>query len=202
MQWFLRAIGVSEGIAGRLNEANWLWARPAVFWIGLLLLVPLAWFVIRRHRANLPHVAPRMRWALSACRIAVLLVLIVVLASPQIRLSEQVTQRPVVAIVVDESSSMSLPAGTFNVQQMQRVAELTGLVEPDAEGKLEPAVRKQISELTRRELADALLKVQQPALAEARTSRCAAIASPTRPAGMTRPMPTTSPLLTVMTSRP
>lgn len=167
MQWFLRAIGVSEGIAGRLNEASWLWARPAVFWIGLLVLVPLAWFVIRRHRANLPHIAPGMRWALSACRIAVLLVLIIVLASPQIRLSEQVTQRPVVAIVVDESASMSLPAGTFSPEQMQRVAELTGLVEPDAEGKLEPAVRKQISELTRRSLADALLKVQQPALSKA-----------------------------------
>ena len=54
--WLLDKIGISQDMTSRLDRVEWAFARPLWLWVGLVLLVPLAAFVILRQRRNLPHV--------------------------------------------------------------------------------------------------------------------------------------------------
>lgn len=169
MTWLLRAIGISETLAGRLGEVQWVWARPWVFWIGLVLLVPVAIFIVLRHRRNLPHVALPLRAVLSSCRIGVLLLLVIVLGGPYLRLEEPVTQKPVLAWVIDESASMSLPVGPYDGPQLADLAVAVGLVERPADGsqpEIDPKVRKELANLSRADLVKRLMAKQEAALIE------------------------------------
>ena len=109
--WLARSCGVGHELAARIDRVEWHWARPDLLIIGLLLLVPAGWWIARRHRERMPWLSPRQRHALSACRIAVLALLVFVLAGPSLRLDERVEEKPVVAIIVDTSDSMQLPVG-------------------------------------------------------------------------------------------
>jgi len=57
--------------------------------------------------------ATKFRVALTATRVIVLAVLIAILAGPYLKIDHQITKRPIVAILFDESQSMNLPAGPF-----------------------------------------------------------------------------------------
>ena len=156
----LKAIGVSRTLTGRLGEVEWLWARPYILWIGLALLVPLGVYIVLRHRRNLPHVPWGPRMLLSACRIGILLLLVIVLGGPYLRLAEPVEQKPVLAWLQDTSDSMSLPLGQYDGPALVRLAVATGLAEPAEDGsapKLTPEVRKRLLGLSRAEALDQVL---------------------------------------------
>ncbi len=109
----LKMIGVGDEILARLDQAVLAFQRPGLLWVGLALLVPAGWFIIRRQRRNLAAASPALRAALDLTRLAVLTVLVVVLAGPYLRIDYAIEKRPVVALLFDRSASMQLPAGPF-----------------------------------------------------------------------------------------
>ena len=184
--WLLKSIGVSQDISTRLDQAQLMWARPWLLWTGLVLLVPVAIFIVWRHRKNLPHVPPGLRFLLSTCRVLVLLVMILVLGGPYLRIEDRITQKAMLPVIIDESASMTLPAGPFEEAEAQRLANVAGLLgspkkdatAPDAKpgekpadkpatpaasatpavnAPLTPEARKKLNALSRVELTDATL---------------------------------------------
>ncbi|MBI1367716.1 MAG: hypothetical protein GC162_03590 [Planctomycetes bacterium] len=165
--WFLRLIGVQERIGAQVDRVQWLWSRPQWLIFGLLLIGPAAWFIVRRHRAALPHIGAKPRWALSVCRILVLLLLVIVLGGPYVRMDETIHQKPVLAWIIDESGSMDLPAGPFDATGLAALARETGMIEPnDKTGTLpNPSAedRKKLNNTSRAQLLDAVLEHQKTA---------------------------------------
>ena len=163
---FLEMIGVSEELARRVGEAALLWAQPVVLGIGLVLVPVLGWLIHRRHAASLPHVSPRLRGLLTFCRVGLLLVLVVILGGPRLRLEQPIEHRPIVAMLVDASDSMRLPAGSYPDDASIRIATAAGLVDASdaASSGLSPEVRKTLDGLSRAELARRVLSSQSSAL--------------------------------------
>lgn len=155
-----RAAGVGHELASRIDAVEWHWARPWVWWGGLALLVPLAWWICRRHEQRLPWLSARLRRALNVCRIGVLGLLVFVLAGPFLRLDERIVQKPVVALVVDESDSMDLTVGRLPAAGIRAVAGAVGLASPSEEDEAAEALVESIGRLSRREFAEQLLVTQ------------------------------------------
>ncbi len=128
LEFFLKIIGVGESITSKLEQAELHWSRYQLLIIGLILLAPAAWFIATRHKKNLPHITSGPRRALSVCRVAVLMLLIIVLGGPYVSVDEKLEQRSVVAFVVDESASMHLPAGPFKGERLEWVGKRTGVL--------------------------------------------------------------------------
>ena len=165
--WLLKMVGVSDTLTARLGEVEWSFARPWLFWIGLVLLVPIAVAIVLRHRRSLSHVAPSLRALLSACRIGILLLLVIVLGGPYVRLEEPVTQKPVLAWAVDESASMDLPVGPYDGPHLADLAVAAGMVARPADGsppKVDAKVRRDIVNLSRAELLQRVLAHQKDGL--------------------------------------
>lgn len=107
----LRLIGVGDEILVRLDQAVLAFQRPGLLWVGLALLVPVGYFIVRRQRTNLATATPGLRAALNFTRLSILAILVLVLAGPYLRLDYEIEKRPVVALMFDQSQSMQLPAG-------------------------------------------------------------------------------------------
>jgi hypothetical protein len=161
LAWLARSCGVGHELAARIDRVEWHWARPDLLIIGLLLLVPAGWWIARRHRERMPWLSPRQRHALSACRIAVLALLVFVLAGPSLRLDERVEEKPVVALIVDTSDSMQLPVGRLPAATIDDVATAAGL-DPVAAGDeaAAMAVVEKVGRWSRGELVRAVLAAQ------------------------------------------
>ena len=164
-------IGASEAVTGHLEQVRMHWARPGMLWVGLALIVPAALFVILRHKRNLPHVSASARRVLNTCRIGVLLLMLVVLAGPYVRVESRVETRPIVAVVLDDSLSMTLPAGPFAADRAAAVASAAGFdtAEPPAsnEEQAPGTWRRQLDRMSRLDLARAILAHQHPKLSAA-----------------------------------
>ena len=96
-EWFLRLIGVSDEFVRHRGEAQLLLQHPWVFWGGLMLLVPIGYFIYTRQRRNLYSAPPAVKAALSVTRVLVLLLLIIVLAGPFLQLHFETEKKPIVA---------------------------------------------------------------------------------------------------------
>ena len=151
LESLLRQIGVHDQIRAHLDQATLEVQRPLTLWLGLALAAPIAWYVYRRQATALSTVGPRLRGTLTAIRVAILLLLIVVLAAPSLKLDLKIEKRPLVALVFDESQSMSLPVGPFDEEELSKTAAALGL--PSADGKVDPATKATIAQMTRAELA-------------------------------------------------
>lgn len=150
-----RAAGIGHELASRVDAVEWHWARPWVAWIGFALLVPVGWWICRRHAERLPWLGPRLRRVLDVCRIGVLALLVFVLAGPFIRLDERVVERPVVAVVVDESESMDLPVGDLPGPSIAAVAAALGRESPEGDAGV-AALAESMGRMSRREFLAAL----------------------------------------------
>lgn len=150
-----RAAGIGHELASRVDAVEWHWARPWVAWIGFALLLPAGWWICRRHAERLPWLGPRLRRVLDVCRLGVLAILVFVLAGPFIRLDERVVERPVVAVVVDESASMELPVGRLPASSLPAVAAALGREAPQGEAAVE-TLSESIGRMTREEFLSAL----------------------------------------------
>ena len=113
METFLKSIGITDEVMQHLDKAQLAFQRPAVLWIGLLLLIPAGYFIYTRQRDNLSSLSQKIRIALTATRVFILAILIAILAGPYLKIDHQITKRPIVAILLDESQSMKLPAGPY-----------------------------------------------------------------------------------------
>ncbi|HTU24965.1 MAG TPA: hypothetical protein VMF30_06185 [Pirellulales bacterium] len=164
--WFLKLLGISDEVAGNFAHAELRWGHGELAAIGLALLLPAAWLITRRQRRNLPHVSPRARNALSVCRIGVLLLLVMVLGAPYLHTEETLDLKPLVALIVDDSASMSLPAGPFDPAEARALAKI---VAPAASSQstatpaapddaADVAWRKQLNAMSRGEMLTAFLR--------------------------------------------
>ncbi|OYV92759.1 MAG: hypothetical protein B7Z73_04540, partial [Planctomycetia bacterium 21-64-5] len=101
----LKSIGVADDIRSHLEHVTPHVQRPAWLWLGLALLVPLAWFIYRRQRENLASVPPGLRLALTATRVFILLLLVLTLSGPYLKLDMKTEKKPIVALLFDQSQS-------------------------------------------------------------------------------------------------
>ncbi|HET6882864.1 MAG TPA: hypothetical protein VFI31_22035 [Pirellulales bacterium] len=148
MEALLRSIGVTDEISSHLDHVTADVQRPAWLWLGLLLLVPIAWFIYRRQRENLATVPPALRLALTVTRVLVLLLLVLTLSGPYLKLDMKLDKKPIVALLFDQSQSMGLPAGPFESDaDVLSAAEAAGY--QVADGKVDAATRKALNEKTR-----------------------------------------------------
>ena len=90
MDWLLRSIGVQEDVRSHLERAQLVFQWPLVFWLGLVALVPLGFFIYRHQRPTLATAPRPLRLGLSATRIVILFILILVLAGPYLKLDETI----------------------------------------------------------------------------------------------------------------
>lgn len=125
LEWLVQSAGISHELTSRLDQVQWHWARPMVLWGGLICVAILAFLIIRRHARNLPHIPRMMRWALNVCRVVVLVLLVGVLAGPYLRVKEELTIKPVLPVIIDDSLSMTLPAGPFDETTTKSLQQLT-----------------------------------------------------------------------------
>lgn len=102
-----------------LDQAELAFQRPAMLWFGMLLLIPAAYFIYRRQQdLDVPR---RLRIALNVGRVLVLLIIILILSGPYLRLDLTVAKKPILAVLMDRSESMHLPAE--NPAEIQNVSE-------------------------------------------------------------------------------
>ncbi|MDA0833522.1 MAG: hypothetical protein O2955_15055 [Planctomycetota bacterium] len=152
--WFLKIIGVSPDVLTHLERAELVWQRPAILWLGLLLIGPAGYFIYRRQLVNLPTVASKWRNILTATRVTTLLILIAILAGPYLRIDHKFERKPIVAVLFDRSQSMNLPAGPFETDD-ESLEAATGLGH-DPTQPIDESAKKTIDEKSRAELAHAL----------------------------------------------
>jgi hypothetical protein len=155
--WFLRFIGVSKDFLQHLEDARLTVQRPAVLWLGLALLVPLAVLIYRRQRQNLSSIPQPLIASLSAIRVLILALLVVVLAGPFLKIDHKNERKPIVALLLDHSQSMGLPAGPFpSESETQRMAQAAGYA--TANGQLDSETRRALGNLSRVKLTHAVLE--------------------------------------------
>src|SRR5262245_54499267 len=163
MTWLLRTIGVDEDFLARLDQVTPAAQYPMVLVLGGVLLVPLAWAMYHRQRHNLASASPRLIGFLTATRIAMLALLVIVLAGPYLKLDYQSERRPIVALLLDRSDSMSLPVGAFPTDaETTRMAAAAGYAANG--GKVDPQARKSLAQQSRGKLAQAALEASASAL--------------------------------------
>jgi hypothetical protein len=152
LTWLLKTIGINDEFVRHLDSVSVHVQHPAVLGVGLALVVPVGVYIYLRQRRNLASVPFGLRSALTATRVAVLVLLVAVLADPYLRLDYEKENKPIVALLFDHSQSMQLPAGPFEKEQeMTRIAAAAGYQTPD--GRVEPEARKALNRIGRAKLA-------------------------------------------------
>ena len=98
LESLLRSIGVADEMVTNISDTHIAFQRP--LWLyALLLVIPAGWFIYTRQKANLATVRRGFRVALTVTRVFVLAILILVLASPVLRLTEEIDKKPILAVV-------------------------------------------------------------------------------------------------------
>jgi hypothetical protein len=158
LESLLRSIGVADEMVQNISDTHIAFQRP--LWLyALLLLIPAGWFIYTRQRSNLATVRRSFRIALTATRVFVLGMLILVLASPVLRLTEEINKKPILAVVFDASQSMQLPAGPFSSDEERlAVARAAGLAVGD-DGTMDAEIRATINGYGRLQLAQEAVEV-------------------------------------------
>lgn len=152
METFLKSIGITDDVLEHLDKAELAFQRPVLLWVGLFLLIPAGWFIFRRQRENLSTLPNKFRIALTATRIIVLAVMIFILAGPYLKIDHQITKRPIVAVLIDDSLSMKLPAGPFlSDEEMLDAARAAGI--DTTQGQIAPEMRSELNQRSRVDLA-------------------------------------------------
>jgi hypothetical protein len=159
--WIARFLGIGHDLASRIDRVEWHWARPDLLGAGLALLVPVGFWIVRRHRERMPWLSRRSRRALDVCRIAMLALLVFVIAGPTLRLEERLEEKPVVAVVLDTSDSMRLPVGPLPKSAIAAVAGAAGIEPPpESDDAGTAALVERIGGLSRADLVRRVLESQ------------------------------------------
>ncbi len=151
LDWLLKQIHAGDQIRAHFDHATLELQRPGLLWAGLALAIPVAWFIYQRQRTNLSTVSAGLRATLTATRIAILLLLVLVLAAPYLKLDMKIEKKPILALLFDQSQSMSLPVGSLPDEDLAKTARAVGL--SVAEGKPTPETRAAVTQMSRAKLA-------------------------------------------------
>ena len=139
LKWFLDTIGYADReVLTHLDQVQLAFQRPGLLWLGLVVWGPLVWWMRRRQRRQFTAAPGWLINTLTATRAIILGLMLLTLAGPFLKLDQRVEKRPVVAVVLDQSDSMRLPAGPFASETVTRqMAEAAGLV-PHSDPALSP----------------------------------------------------------------
>jgi hypothetical protein len=158
LEWFLKTTGSTDKeVLAHLDKAQLAFQRPAVIWLGLLLLVPIGYYIYRRQDRNLGSVPHRLGVALTLTRIGILALLFFTLSGPYLKIDHRVEKKPIAAFFFDESQSMQLPAGPFEVEsETVKVAQAAGY--PVTDGRIDAEARKALNRIGRDKLAQTVVQ--------------------------------------------
>jgi hypothetical protein len=134
LKWFLDTIGYADReVLTHLDQVTLAFQRPGLLWLGLLVWGPLVWWMRRRQMRQFTSAPHWLINTLTATRAIILGLMLLTLAGPFLKLDQRVEKRPVVAVLLDQSDSMRLPAGPFESDAVTRaVALAAGLLPPPA----------------------------------------------------------------------
>jgi hypothetical protein len=170
MTWLLKSIGVSDEFVTHIDEVKPAFHWELALWVGLALLIPAAYFIYRRQQLNLRTVPFLPRLLLTATRVLILAILVIVLAGPYLKLEQEREKKPIVALLFDHSASMELDAGPFEPEgsliQMARAAGYRA-----SDDQLDPETRKAINKLSRAKLIQLVVQTQAKKLLEPLASK-------------------------------
>jgi hypothetical protein len=165
LAWFLRWIGIGDEFLAHVDEIKLAVQHPGVFLAGLVLLAPLAVLIYRRQRHNLASISPGLILTLTAIRVAILFLLILVLAGPYLKIDHQDEKKPIVALLFDHSQSMQLPAGEYaRGEEQVRLAHSAGLLVTD--GKLDAETAATLGHISRLQLTQKVVQASARAFLE------------------------------------
>jgi hypothetical protein len=156
-EWLLRRLNVTDPqLVSNLSDAHVGFQHPVLLGVGLALALPVAAFVYLRQRHNLGAAPGLLRWTLTATRVLIFLLLVGVLGSPYVKLDHKSEKKPVVAVLLDHSQSMQLPAGPFaNDSELARVAAAAGY--RSAEPGIDSQTRLALGRIGRAKLAHSVI---------------------------------------------
>jgi hypothetical protein len=155
-EWLLRRLNVTDEFVSHLGDVHLGIQHPLLLWAGLALAVPVAVFVYLRQKHNLASLPAVLRWTLTATRVLIYLLLVMVLGSPFLKLDHKSEKKPIVAVLLDHSQSMQLPAGPFaNEVEFRRVAGAAGY--KDNEGGSDSQARLALNRMSRAKLAHTVI---------------------------------------------
>lgn len=86
-------------------------------WVFALVMVALVFWAFRLYRRVPPAVGPALRRTLLGLRVAAIAVVVFVLLEPVIRFTKTGNERPVVAVLLDDSRSMAIDDGTGGMRR-------------------------------------------------------------------------------------
>jgi hypothetical protein len=157
LPWLLHQLNVTDDLIEHLDQVTFAFHYPLVVWIGLPLLVPAAVGVFVWQRQRLGSAPTALCAALTATRVLILGILLTILAGPHLKLEYTVKEKPVVAVLFDQSQSMELPAAPFESDEdLSKIAEAAGYHTtggaPDAE------TRKALNRISRGKLAQTVVQ--------------------------------------------
>ncbi len=157
LEWLLKKIGIGDEFVDHLGDTAVAVQHPLVLIVGLALLVPVGVFIYLRQRQNLPSVPFGLRAALTATRIFVLAMLILVLAGPFLKFDHRSEKKPILALLFDHSESMQLPAGPFESDgELDRIAQAAGY--QTKQGSIDTEARKALNRISRAKLAQSVVQ--------------------------------------------
>ena len=120
LSWLLRQLNVTGDLIDHLDQVVFAFHSSWVLWVGVAFACPcrlvhlhLAASQSARHAAGLCAV-------LTMTRVLILALLLFILAGPHLKLEYTVQQKPIVAVLLDHSRSMELPAGPFETDETCR----------------------------------------------------------------------------------
>ncbi len=169
-EWLLRNLGISDEFVSHLQDVRLGFQHPALLIIGLALVVPVTLWVHGRQKRSLTSIPWLLRWVLTATRVLIFVLLVLVLGSPFLKLDHQSEKKPIVAVLLDHSQSMQLPAGPFaNDAELSRFAVAAGYRSADA--GMDSQTRLAMSRLSRSKLTHAVITAGARAFFESLASR-------------------------------
>ncbi len=156
MEWLLRQLNVTDEFVSHLDEVHLAFQHPLLLTAGLVLLVLIAVFIWLRQKWNLVSAPPLLRFTLTATRVLILLLLVLVLGSPYLKLDHKSEKKPIVAVLLDHSQSMQLPAGPFaSEEELTRIGAAAGYHSTSSAANSD--VRLALGRITRAKLAHSVL---------------------------------------------
>ena len=160
-EWLLKRIGIGGELLQHLDEATLAFKNPAVLWVGMVLLIPIGYYIFQRQRSNLGTIPSSMRIALSCTRVFILAMLLGVLSDPYLKIEHKSERKPIVAVILDQSLSMKLPASPFaSDKDRQAMGIAAGYIEQGT--KVDDDLRSSLKQVSRAQLAMDVVKAAQP----------------------------------------
>jgi hypothetical protein len=160
--WLLRQLNITDEFVSHLGEAHLAFQHPLVLLVGLAVLAPLAVYIFLRQKWNLPSVPPLLRFVLTATRVLILLLLVLILGSPYLKIDHTSEKKPLVVLLFDHSQSMQLHAGPFGSEdEYARIAAAAGYRSASA---ADSETRRALNRISRAKLAQSVVQTSQPLL--------------------------------------